>query len=57
MNAWTTVWQIVLIACACAFFPLAAVVMVGGVRDIRSMFRDLLAEQDDTPDPPDSTPG
>jgi len=47
MGAWTTVWKIVLIATACAFFPLAAVVMVGGIRDIRSMFRDLLAEQDD----------
>ena len=47
MDAWTTVWQIVLIATACAFFPLAAVVMVGGIRDIRSMFRDLLAEEDE----------
>ena len=47
MDTWTTVWYIVLIVTACAFFPLAGVVLVGGVRDIRSMFRDLLAEDDD----------
>ena len=44
---WATAWAIVLILTACAFFPLALVVAVGGIRDIRSMLRDLLAETDD----------
>ena len=54
MESWTTVWHVVLIVTACAFFPLAAVVIVGGIRDIASMFRDLLAEEDDEPAGADS---
>jgi len=44
---WTTVWEVVLIATACAFFPLAVAVMVAGVGDIRHMLHDLLAERDE----------
>ena len=45
--SWTTVWAVVLVLTACAFFPLALAVIVGSIGNIRSLFRDLLAEEDD----------
>ncbi len=52
---WTTVWTAVLAIGAATFAVLAVVVAIGGLRDVRAMFRRIDAEhshdadQDRTP--------
>ncbi len=46
VNGWLLFWKAVIIATVLAFFSLAAVVTVLGVRDIQQLLRDLRKEDE-----------
>lgn len=50
MGGWIAFWKFVLILAAVLYFPLAIVVALRGVGDIRSMFADLKDEERTKPD-------
>lgn len=54
MNAWMSLWSIVLIISLAAYAVLVAVVTVGGLKDILAMFRTV-AKQHNHPAAPTPT--
>lgn len=41
MNSWGTFWQIVVWTAVVSYFGLAVVITIGGIGDVRKMFRRL----------------
>ena len=50
MAFWEAFWNVVLYAGIGAFFVLAVVVTIGGVGDMRALFRGIQSQHDDAGD-------
>jgi hypothetical protein len=50
MKYWQIFWEISLIVSGAAFAVITAIVTVRGFHDLRSMFRGLLKQQEESPD-------
>ena len=50
VTSWILFWQVLLIAAVAVFAGLAIAVSIGGLYDIRSMFRSIAAQDDDGDD-------
>ncbi len=52
MKYWRIFWEMSLIVSGAAFAVITAIVTVRGFHDLRSMFRGLLKQQEESPDEP-----
>lgn len=48
-NAWATFWAVVLVAGIAVFAVLAVVVTIGGLADVRQMFRSITRQHETPP--------
>jgi len=46
MGAWAWFWAVLFVASMLVFFGLAVAVTIGGLRDVKEMFRNLRAKHE-----------